>query len=177
MAEEEKKESQTEEATTVTAPDDVVELKKLLEQERAKAEEYMDNWRRAAADFSNYKKRSEKDAGEMGKFLNAALIARLLPILDDFDRAGQTIPDNLRGLTWIDGVMLIARKMSMILETEGLKPIEALNQSFDPNLHEAVIHEETDQHEDGTVIAELQKGYKLNDRVLRPTMVKVAKKK
>ena len=113
----------------------------------------------------------------MGKFLNAALIARLLPILDDFDRAGQTIPDNLRGLTWIDGVMLIARKMSMILETEGLKPIEALNQSFDPNLHEAVIHEETDQHEDGTVIAELQKGYKLNDRVLRPTMVKVAKKK
>jgi molecular chaperone GrpE len=73
--------------------------------------------------------------------------------------------------------MLIARKMQLILEAEGLKPIEALHKPFDPNLHEAVIHEETDQYEDGIVIAELQKGYKLNDRVLRPTMVKVAKKK
>ncbi len=73
--------------------------------------------------------------------------------------------------------MLIARKMQAVLEAEGLKPIDALNQPFDPNVHEAVIHEETDQAEDGAVIAELQKGYKLNDRVLRPTMVKVAKKK
>ena len=176
MAEEELKENVVEE-TKNEMPEDSTELKKLLEQERAKSEEYLDNWRRAAADFSNYKKRAEKDSAELNKFLNAALISRLLPILDDFDRAGQTIPDNLRGLTWIDGVMLIARKMQMIMEAEGLKTIEALNKPFDPNLHEAVIHEETDQHEDGTVIAELQKGYRLNDRVLRPTMVKVAKKK
>ena len=166
-----------EEMKPAELPDDVAELKKLLEQERAKAAEYLDNWRRAMADFSNYKKRAEKDAGEMSRFLNATLIARLLPILDDFDRAVQTIPDNLRDLTWIDGVMLIARKMQMVLEAEGLKPIDALNKPFDPNVHEAVIHEETDQHEDDTVIAELQKGYKLNDRVLRPTMVKVAKRK
>lgn len=166
-----------EELKPTELPDDAAELKKLLEQERIKSAEYLDNWRRAAADFSNYKKRAEKDSGEFAKFLNATLIARLLPILDDFERAGQTIPDNLRGLTWIDGVMLIARKMQVVLDAEGLKPIEALNKPFDPNLHEAVIHEETDQHEDGTVIAELQKGYKLNDRVLRPTMVKVAKKK
>lgn len=176
MAEEEKIETQPEELKT-PLPDDAAELKKLLEQERAKSEEYLDNWRRAMADFSNYKKRAEKDTAEMSKYLNAVLIQRLLPIVDDFDRAGQTIPENLRGLTWIDGVMLIARKMSMVLEAEGLKPIEALNKPFDPNLHEAVIHEETDQHEEDTVIAELQKGYKLNDRVLRPTMVKVSKKK
>lgn len=176
MAEEEKRENQTEEPKT-ELPSDAGELKQLLEQERGKSEEYLDNWRRAAADFSNYKKRAEKDSSEMSKYLNAVLIQRLLPILDDFDRAGQTIPDNLRGLTWIDGVMLIARKMQMIMEAEGLKTIAALNKPFDPNMHEAVIHEETDQHEDGTVIAELQKGYKLNDRVLRPTMVKVAKKK
>lgn len=166
-----------EEMKSAELPDDAAELKKLLEQERAKSAEYLDNWRRAAADFSNYKKRAEKDAGEMSKFLNAMLIARLLPILDDFDRAAQTIPDNLRDLTWIDGVMLIARKMQMVFEAEGLKPIDALNKPFDPNVHEAVIHEETDQHEDDTVIAELQKGYKINDRVLRPTMVKVAKRK
>jgi len=176
MTEEEKRENQTEEPK-MELPSDAGELKKLVEQERNKSEEYLDNWRRAAADFSNYKKRAEKDSAEMSKYLNAVLIQRLLPVLDDLDRAGQTIPDNLRGLTWIDGVMLIARKMQMIMEAEGLKTIEALNKPFDPNLHEAVIHEETDQHEDGMVIAELQKGYKLNDRVLRPTMVKVAKKK
>ena len=152
-------------------------LEKLLEEERSKSAEYLDNWRRAAADMANYKKRSEKDAGEMTRFANSVLIARLLPVLDDFERAMQTIPENLRGLTWIDGVMLISRKMAAVLEAEGLKPIEALNKPFDPNVHEAVIHEETDQHEEGTVVAELQKGYKLGDRVLRPTMVKVAKKK
>jgi molecular chaperone GrpE len=166
-----------EELKPVEIPEDVAELKQALEQERAQAAEYLDNWRRAMADFSNYKKRAEKDSAEMSKYLNAVLIQRLLPIQDDFDRAMQTIPENLRGLTWIDGVMLIARKMQMVLEAEGLKPIEALDKPFDPNLHEAVIHEETDQHDDGTVIAELQKGYKLNDRILRPTMVKVAKKK
>ncbi|MCX7839924.1 MAG: nucleotide exchange factor GrpE [Anaerolineae bacterium] len=158
-------------------PDDPAELKKLLLQERDKSAEYLDNWRRAAADFSNYRKRIEKDNAEFTKFANTTLITRLLPILDDFERAFQTVPDNLRALTWVDGIFLIARKMAAILEAEGLKPIEALNQPFDPRLHEAVIHEETDQHEDGIVIAELQKGYRLNDRVIRPTLVKVAKKK
>ncbi len=172
VAEERKEESQP-----ADQPEDAAALKQLLEQERAKSAEYLDNWRRAAADMSNYRKRMEKDAAEMSKLANSVLISRLLPILDDFDRAFQTIPENLRDLTWIDGVMLIARKMSAILEAEGVKPIDALNKPFDPNLHEAVIHEETDQHEDGMVIAELQKGYKLHDRVLRPTMVKVAKKK
>jgi molecular chaperone GrpE len=164
-------------AASEPLPDDPAELKKLLLQERDKSAEYLDNWRRAAADFSNYKKRIEKDNAEFTKFANTTLITRLLPVLDDFERAFQTIPDNLRALTWVDGIVLIARKMAAILEAEGLKPIEALNQPFDPRLHEAVIHEETDQHEDGIVIAELQKGYKLNDRVIRPTLVKVAKKK
>jgi molecular chaperone GrpE len=169
--------SQETAAPSEALPDDPAELKKLLLQERDKSAEYLDNWRRAAADFSNYKKRIEKDNAEFTKFANTTLITRLLPILDDFERAFQTVPDNLRALTWVDGIFLIARKMAAILEAEGLKPIEALNQPFDPRLHEAVIHEETDQHADGTVIAELQKGYKLNDRVIRPTLVKVAKKK
>jgi molecular chaperone GrpE len=157
--------------------DDPGALKKLLEEERAKSAEYLDSWRRAAADFSNYKKRQEKDAVDLTKFANGMLISRLLPVLDDLDRAFQTLPDNLRDLTWIDGINLIARKMSAILEAEGLKTIDAAGKAFDPNVHEAVIHEESDTHADGTVIAELQKGYKLNDRVLRPTLVKVAKQK
>lgn len=157
--------------------DDPAALKKLLEEERAKSAEYLDSWRRAAADFSNYKKRSEKDAGEMTKFTNQMLISRLLPVLDDFDRAFQTLPENVRGLTWIEGIMLISRKLHAIVESEGLTPIEAEGKPFDPNIHEAVIHEESETHEDGTVISELQKGYRLHDRVLRPTLVKVAKKK
>jgi len=170
-------EEKKDEAPAAELPDDAAELKQLLTQERAKSAEYLDSWRRAAADMSNYRKRIEKDASEMSRLANSVLIARLLPVVDDFDRAFQTVPDNLRGLTWIDGMVLIARKMSAILESEGLKTIEALNKSFDAYLHEAVIQEASDQHEDGTVIAELQKGYKLGDRVLRPTMVKVAKKK
>ena len=169
--------SAEEKSVAARSVSELEQLKQTVEQERAKSEEYLDNWRHAAADFSNYKKRAEKEASEMAKFLNATLIARLLPVLDDFDRAMQTIPENLRGLTWIDGIVLISRKMQLVLEAEGLKPIEAVNKPFDPTVHEAVIHEETDQAEDGTVTAELQKGYKLNDRVLRPTMVKVAKKK
>ncbi len=156
---------------------DLETLKKLLAEERAKSAEYLDNWRRAAADLSNYRKRSEKDMSDLIKLANATLILRLLPVLDDFERAEQTIPDNLRDLTWIDGVLLISRKLRGIFDAEGIQPIDALKQPFDPNQHEAVIHEETDQFEDGAVMAELQKGYKLGDRVLRPTLVKVAKRK
>ncbi|MBI4785799.1 MAG: nucleotide exchange factor GrpE [Chloroflexi bacterium] len=180
MPEEQIKEAEEMQETPVTAAtdgDDPAALKQQLELERAKSAEYLDSWRRAAADLSNYRKRAEKETGELAKFANSALIARLLPVLDDFDRAFVTVPDGLRELTWVDGVMLIARKMRAILEAEGLKPIEALGKPFDPNFHEAVIHEETDKSEEGLVTGELQKGYLLNDRVLRPTMVKVAKKK
>jgi molecular chaperone GrpE len=174
---EKQEETENPESLSADQTNDPVALKKLLEDEQAKSAEYLDSWRRAAADFSNYKKRQEKDAGELTKFANSMLISRLLPVLDDFDRAFQTVPDNLRDLTWIDGINLISRKMRAILEAEGLKTIEAEGKAFDPNLHEAVIHEESESHDDGTVITELQKGYKLNDRVLRPTLVKVAKKK
>lgn len=176
MAEEQVNNAQ-EGQTNGTDGDDPQALKVALEQERARSAEYLDNWRRAAADFSNFRKRSEKESGEMAKFANSVLIARLLPVLDDFDRAFHTVPEELRDLTWVDGVQLISRKLRAVLEAEGLKAIDALGKPFDPNFHEAVIHEETDKAEEGTVTGELQKGYTLGDRVLRPTMVKVAKNK
>ncbi len=131
-----------EEAQTTAAVDgdDPKALKDALEQERAKSAEYLDNWRRAAADLSNYRKRSEKESGEMAKFANSVLISRLLPVLDDFDRAFHTVPEELRDLTWVDGVQLISRKLRAVLDAEGLKPIEAVGKPFDPNFHEAVIH-------------------------------------
>jgi len=155
--------------------DELTELKDELEKVQTKAAEYLDGWQRARADLSNYRKRVEKDQAEYSKVATSALIFRLLPVLDDFQRAFQTLPSNLRGLTWIDGIALIERKFNAILEAEGLTSIEAVNQSFDPTLHEAVMSEESTEDEDGQVIAELQKGYKLHDRVLRPAMVKVAK--
>lgn len=180
MAEEQARspeEVQTPAGTTAVDGGDTATLSQQLEQERARSAEYLDNWRRAAADFSNYRKRAEKETSEFSKFANSTLIARLLPVLDDLDRAFQTVPEDLRDLTWVDGVMLISRKLRAILEAEGLKAIEALGKPFDPNFHEAVIHEETDKADEGIVTGELQKGYMLGDRVLRPTMVKVAKKK
>ncbi|HEX9075556.1 MAG TPA: nucleotide exchange factor GrpE [Anaerolineae bacterium] len=180
MAEEQARspeEVQTPAGTTSADGGDTATLSQQLEQERARSAEYLDNWRRAAADFSNYRKRAEKETSEFSKFANSTLIARLLPVLDDLDRAFQTVPEDLRDLTWVDGVMLISRKLRAILEAEGLKAIEALGKPFDPNFHEAVIHEETDKADEGIVTGELQKGYMLGDRVLRPTMVKVAKKK
>jgi len=156
--------------------DELTALRKELETVKAQAQEYLDGWQRARAEMSNLRKRFERDQEEYTKLANAGLITRILPILDDFERAFQTVPDNLRELTWVDGVFLIWRKLQAILEAEGLKPIEAVGKQFDPLVHEAVMQEETTEHEDGEVIAELQKGYKLHDRVLRPSIVKVAKR-
>ncbi len=177
MAEEPQQVDEVQTQTSTPDGEDPTALKQQLEQERAKSSEYLDNWRRAAADLSNYRKRSERDMGELVRTANAALILNLLPVLDDLDRATQNIPNDLRGQPWVDGVALIARKMLSELESEGLKPIDALGKPFDPNYHEAVIHEETDKHEEGIVIGELQKGYTLNGRVLRPALVKVSKGK
>ena len=102
------------------------------------------------------------------------VVSRLLPILDDFERALDTVPEDVAANTWFEGVALVYRKLRSILETVDIERIEALGQPFDPNLHEAVLQEESDEHESGIVIKELQKGYRLNDRVIRPAMVVVA---
>lgn len=156
-----------------TETGDVELLRQQLEQERQKAESYLANWQRAQADFINYKRRTEQERGEATKFSNAMLILNLLPVLDDLERALATVPTNLAGLTWFDGLRLTYRKLLAILEGQGLQPIEAEGKDFDPNLHEAVMHSEG---EEGKVLQELQRGYKLHDRVIRPAMVTVGRK-
>ena len=156
-------------------PEDPEALKSLVEEQRAKAEEYLDKWRRARADFANFRKRNDRDREEMVQFANSMLVNKLLPILDDFERASATLPSNLSHLTWVDGVFLIHRKLELMLQAEGLKPIEAVGQAFDPMIHEAVAYEPSDDHDEGTVLAELQRGYTLHDRVIRPALVKVAR--
>jgi len=153
----------------------VKELEARLAETQSKADEYLDQWRRTAAEFANYRKRIEKERAEQAKYANAALLTKLLPLLDDFDRAFQTLPDGLAKLTWIEGIFLIHRKLNFILEQEGVKPIETQGKFFDPAFHEAVTYEEVDGYEDGQIIGEVQKGYMLHDRVLRPALVRVAK--
>lgn len=142
----------------------------------AKVEELTNDLKRMTADFANYRKRNEAERSEFAKFAKADLIARLLDVLDGYDRALSTVPDDLKGQPWVEGMWLVERKLRSILDAEGLEPIDSLGTAFDPYLHEAVAHIESDEPE-GTVIQEHQKAYRLHDRVIRPALVTVAKKK
>lgn len=154
--------------------EDVDTLKQALAEAKAKAERYLANWQRAQADFINYKKRAEQEKNEVTDFANARLILNLLPILDDLERAFASLPPRILGLTWVDGIGLIYRKLQAVLEAQGLTQIKTKGETFDPKLHEAVMQEEG---KEGIIIEELQKGYKLRERVLRPALVVVGKGK
>jgi molecular chaperone GrpE len=148
-------------------------LQRQLDELREQAQQHLHNWQRSAADFANYKRRSEEERSALGEFSKAVLISKLLGVLDDFDRALESIPDDAHE-GWVEGIRLVERKLRTVLESEGVTQIEALGQPFDPNLHEAVVHEETTDHPDNEVTGELQRGYRLRDRVIRPALVKVA---
>ena len=154
----------------VAEAEDIEVLKQALAEEKAKVEANLAGWQRAQADFINYKRRSEQEKEEISKFANAALMLNLLPILDDLERALVSIPPKLVGFTWVEGISLIERKLRASLEVQGLSQIKALGEPFDPNLHEAAMYA---KGKEGIVIEELQTGYKLHDRVIRPTMVVV----
>jgi len=155
---------------------DVQALRQELETQRELANRNLDQWKRAAADLQNYRKRMEKERSELVKFGPAVLMKTLLPILDDFERALQTCPDPCYRLTWTEGIALIDRKLQVVLEQQGLREIEALGKPFDPASHEVFLEEESTTYPDGHVSAVLQKGYLLHERVLRPAVVKVARK-
>ncbi|MCH8345972.1 MAG: nucleotide exchange factor GrpE [Chloroflexi bacterium] len=147
-------------------------LEEQLANAKEDAQKYLGNWQRAEADFQNYKRRVEQERSESRRFAAAALIINVLPILDDLERALGSLDARLAGLTWFEGIVLIHRKLLVLLDNAGVTPIEAEGQQFDPSLHEAVTHVDG---EDGKVLTEVQRGYKLHDRVLRPAMVVVGK--
>jgi molecular chaperone GrpE len=149
-------------------------IQEQLSKAKEEAQKFRDNWHRAEADFQNYKRRAEQEREELRRFGNVSIIINLLPVLDDFERAFASLDSHLAGLSWFDGMLLIYRKLRQLLENAGVKPIETEGQAFDPRFHEAVAHVEGDE---GKVVAEVQRGYKLHDRVLRPAMVVVGKGK
>ncbi len=153
---------------------DADDLRRQLADAQAQAQEYLDGWQRARADFANYKRRVERDRAQMQQDAVARVAARYLPIVDDIERALQNRPAEGEGAAWAEGIELVYRKLLAALEADGVKPMEAEGQMFDPNLHEAVMQEESESHESGQIIEVLQKGYWIGERVLRPALVKVA---
>jgi len=161
------------------APDPLAELQAELDAAQAKAAEYLEGWQRARAEFANYKRRVEKEQSEAHQYAAARVIGRFLDALDDFDRAMADRPAVEAGAEalarWAAGVALIQRKLQTVLESENVERIQAEGQAFDPNLHEAITHEDSDGHEPGSIIGVVRQGYRLGERVIRPALVRVAK--
>ena len=146
-----------------------------LAEETARCEDTEQRLVRIQADYSNYKRRTEQEREQRERLSNLALVRELLPVLDSLDRAVAVVPEAVSGLPWMDGLLLVDRQLRATLEKQGLTPIVAVGTRFDPTVHEAILQELTPEYDDGTVIAELQRGYMLHDALVRPTLVKVAK--
>ncbi len=157
--------------TGAQAQVEIEALTKRLEEAEAKASEYLDGWQRAQAEFVNYKNRVQRDSEMTYVSMKGDLLRKVLPVLDDLERALQNRPADD---AWTNGIELIARKLQSVIEGEGVKRIEAESAPFDPNLHEAISHEPADGIQSGHVIAVVQNGYMLGDRVIRPAQVRVA---
>jgi molecular chaperone GrpE len=150
--------------------EDIESLKEALAQVRQEAKKNLENWQRTQADFINYKRRSQQEKEEIGQHSQSLLLCSLLPILDDLERALGNIPRDMAKTPWIEGIRLIERKFHNILKSQGIKAIKARGKAFDPNLHEAAM---STKGKEGVVVKELLKGYKLGDRVIRPSRVAV----
>jgi len=144
-----------------------------LQAAREDAQEVFARYQRLAADFENYKRRTRQELADRTQYANEVLLRKLLPILDNFRRALDHAPEGLDP-NWFEGIKLVARQFEETLQAQGLTTIPAVGEKFDPSQHEAIAREETDEHEEGTVVEEMQPGYRLHQRVLRPTLVKVA---
>jgi molecular chaperone GrpE len=156
------------------AVDEIAALRQELEEARAKEAEYLDGWQRARAELANARKRYQREREQAYANAKADLLIRLLPVVDDFERAFESLPDNPSTASWIEGVKLVKRKLLVLLEQERVEAIEATGQEFDPLFHQAVTHEPSTEVPDGHIIAEMQRGYRVGDRVLRPSVVRVS---
>lgn len=149
---------------------DPAALGQVLASEKEKVEANLAGWQRAQADFANYKRRAEQELAECGNLARSGIILALLPVLDDLERAFSALPKDIAGSGWPEGFRLIERKLRTTFEAQGLSPIRALGEPFDPRLHEAAMQGEGP---DGIVVGEMVKGYRFNGRVIRPSKVMV----
>ncbi|MBM7623142.1 nucleotide exchange factor GrpE [Sporohalobacter salinus] len=152
----------------------IEDLEEDLERSEREKEEYINKLQRQRADFSNYKKRVEKEKNKLKENATKELVSELLPILDNFERALSSSAEDQNLADFMEGMDMISRQLFNVLKKEGLEVIPTVGEEFDPNIHEAVAKEPSEEYESGIVIEELQKGYLFNDQVLRAAMVKIA---
>ncbi|MDZ4244022.1 MAG: nucleotide exchange factor GrpE [Candidatus Doudnabacteria bacterium] len=145
-----------------------------LEEYKQKAEDYLNNWKRTAADFENYKKRRDKESQELVRFAQEITVVKMLPTLESLEQALKAAPDDEKFKVWSDGVLKIVQQLEKVLLEMGVEKIKTIGEKFDPSRHEAVESVES-EGESGTVVEEIQSGYKLNNKIIRPAKVRVAK--
>jgi molecular chaperone GrpE len=155
--------------------DEFVSVKAQLEEAQAKAKEYFDGWQRERADFSNYKRRVDREQATLSQNIAAEVIKKYLLVLDDLDRAVKLRPSEGEVSAWANGIELIYRKLQNIIDVEGIKRIPAEEEEFNPLRHEAISYEDSPEHSSGQIIGVVQEGYTLGERVLRPARVRVAR--
>lgn len=157
----------------VAEESDPVLLRQILAEQLSKAEENYDRLVRLQADYDNFRRRTRQEKEEFYKYASEKLINTLLPVLDNFELALSAEGDSIENIK--AGVQMIYKQLLDVLATEGVTPIPAVGEQFDPLKHEAVLRAESDEHPDNTIVQELRRGYFLKDKVIRPSMVKVVK--
>ena len=170
--------SEPDQEDRIEAEEHPADLEAELDSAREKAQEAHDRFLLVSADFENYKKRTAREMEDFRKFANESLIKLLLPVVDNLERALDSAGNNRQADNPIsEGVQMTLAEILKIFEKFHVKPIESLEKPFDPSFHQAVMQEENDSHPDKTVLKELQKGYLMHDKLIRPSMVVVSKKK
>jgi len=154
---------------------DIAEMQRQLRELSDQFEAARDQYLRTLADFQNFRRRTEEQKAELVRFANRELVAQLLPILDNFERAMSSASQSQNYEALMAGVTLTHRQLQEFLQKNGVTPIEAIGAEFDPAFHEAVMRVEDGEHPENTVVKELQRGYTMHGRVVRPSMVKVAR--
>lgn len=164
-----------EDVPEVSIEEKILTLEAELKQSKEQADDYYARLQRLQAEFDNFRKRSQKEREDTLKYASEQLIVAMLPVLDNFERAVASSQSNQDFKSFSQGVEMILKQMKTGFEKEGLVPIEAVGQTFDPKLHDAVLQVDSEEYPDNTVVEELQTGYYLKDKVLRPSMVKVSR--
>ncbi|MBR2563530.1 MAG: nucleotide exchange factor GrpE [Paenibacillus sp.] len=141
---------------------------------KAEAEETQQRLVRAQADFDNFRRRTQREKEDLAKYASMKLITELVPVIDNFERAMATVPEGTETESFAKGIQMILRQLETVLASEGLAAMETVGQPFNPEFHQAIMQVDSEEHEEGIVVEEVQKGYMLKDKVLRPAMVKVS---
>lgn len=167
-------EATAEETNGAVTEESAEQLQAKIEALTAQADDYAQRLARSQADFDNFRKRTIREKEELGKYASSKLITELVPVIDNFGRALDTLPEGEGAESFVKGVQMIHRQFENVLQAEGLTAMNTVGEAFNPEFHQAVMQVESDEYEEGIVVEELQKGYMLKDKVLRPAMVKVS---